>query len=59
MIVLITFREMLLRIELGLCLQFRESWPLDGMKLETLKERRANKKPEDLEVDYGKSVTNL
>jgi ribosomal protein RSM22 (predicted rRNA methylase) len=30
----------------------RELWPLDGMKLETLKERRANKKPEDLEIDY-------
>lgn len=49
----------MLRIKLGLCLQFRELWPLDGMKLETLKERRANKKPEDLEIDYGKSVTNL
>jgi hypothetical protein len=52
MIILITFRETLLRIKLGLCLQFRELWPLDGMKLETLKERRANKKPEDLEIDY-------
>ncbi|XP_019085668.1 PREDICTED: methyltransferase-like protein 17, mitochondrial [Camelina sativa] len=30
----------------------QELWPLDGMKLETLKERRANKKPEDLEIDY-------
>ncbi|VYS49993.1 unnamed protein product [Arabidopsis thaliana] len=30
----------------------RELWPLDGIKLETLKERRANKKPEDLEIDY-------
>ncbi|KAL1202758.1 hypothetical protein V5N11_031386 [Cardamine amara subsp. amara] len=30
----------------------RAPWPLDGMKLETLKERRANRKPEDLEIDY-------
>lgn len=59
MIILFTFRELLLRIEFGLCLRFRELWPLDGMKLETLKERRANKKPEDLEIDYGKSATNL
>ncbi|OMP02870.1 Cytochrome c oxidase assembly protein CtaG/Cox11 [Corchorus olitorius] len=30
----------------------RESWPLDGMKFETLKEQRAKRNPEDLEVDY-------
>ncbi|KFK32955.1 hypothetical protein AALP_AA6G311300 [Arabis alpina] len=30
----------------------REPWPLDSMKLETLKEKRANRKPEDREIDY-------
>ncbi|XWS38190.1 hypothetical protein CRYUN_Cryun19dG0109100 [Craigia yunnanensis] len=30
----------------------REPWPLDGMKLETLKEQRAKRNPEDLEIDY-------
>ncbi|OMO79863.1 Cytochrome c oxidase assembly protein CtaG/Cox11 [Corchorus capsularis] len=30
----------------------RESWPLDGMKFETLKEQRAKRNPEDLEVEY-------
>ncbi|XP_024005568.1 uncharacterized protein LOC18009908 isoform X2 [Eutrema salsugineum] len=30
----------------------REPWPLDGMKLESLKELRASRKPEDLEIDY-------
>ncbi|CAA7031947.1 unnamed protein product [Microthlaspi erraticum] len=34
----------------------REAWPLDGMKLETLKERRANRKPEDLEIDYEEFI---
>ncbi|RCV44148.1 hypothetical protein SETIT_9G350900v2 [Setaria italica] len=29
-----------------------EAWPLDGMKFETLKERRAKRKPEDLSIDY-------
>lgn len=36
--------------------KFREPWPLDNIKLETLKEMRANRKPEDLEIDYGKSL---
>jgi hypothetical protein len=31
----------------------REVWPLDGMKFETLKEQRAKRNPEDLEIDYG------
>ncbi|EEF43410.1 methyltransferase-like protein 17, mitochondrial [Ricinus communis] len=30
----------------------RASWPLDGMKFETLKEQRAERKLEDLEIDY-------
>ncbi|EOY23955.1 Methyltransferases,copper ion binding isoform 3 [Theobroma cacao] len=30
----------------------RESWPLDGIKFETLKEQRAKRNPEDLEIDY-------
>lgn len=30
----------------------RESWPLDGMKFETLKEQHAKRNPEDLEIDY-------
>jgi len=29
-----------------------EAWPLDGMKFETLKERHAKRKPEDLIIDY-------
>ncbi|KAM7525919.1 hypothetical protein LguiA_015821 [Lonicera macranthoides] len=29
-----------------------ESWPLDGMKFETLKEQHAKRNPEDLEIDY-------
>ncbi|KAL3817888.1 hypothetical protein ACJIZ3_003793 [Penstemon smallii] len=29
----------------------RESWPLDGMKFETLKEMHAHRIPEDLEID--------
>ncbi|RDY03175.1 Methyltransferase-like protein 17, mitochondrial, partial [Mucuna pruriens] len=29
-----------------------EPWPLDGIKLETLKEQRAKRNPEDLEIDY-------
>ncbi|KAL6986456.1 5-oxoprolinase (ATP-hydrolyzing) [Sarracenia purpurea var. burkii] len=29
----------------------RESWPLDGMKFETLKEQLARRNPEDLEID--------
>lgn len=29
----------------------RESWPLDGMKFETLKEMHANRIPENLEID--------
>ena len=31
----------------------REPWPLDGLKFETLEELRAERNPEDLEVDYG------
>jgi hypothetical protein len=31
----------------------REAWPLDGIKFETLKERHAERNPEDLEIDYG------
>ncbi|RZR92311.1 hypothetical protein BHM03_00020588 [Ensete ventricosum] len=31
----------------------RESWPLDGMEFETLKERHAKRNPEDLIIDYG------
>lgn len=31
----------------------RKAWPLDGMTFETLKERHAKRKPEDLEIDYG------
>ncbi|XP_008437428.2 uncharacterized protein LOC103482845 [Cucumis melo] len=30
----------------------REPWPLDGMRFETLKEQRAKRNPEDLEIDY-------
>uniref|UniRef100_A0A7C9AM75 Uncharacterized protein n=1 Tax=Opuntia streptacantha TaxID=393608 RepID=A0A7C9AM75_OPUST len=30
----------------------QEPWPLDGLKFETLKELRARRNPEDLEVDY-------
>ncbi|XWS50132.1 hypothetical protein CRYUN_Cryun12cG0062400 [Craigia yunnanensis] len=30
----------------------RESWPLDGMKFETLKEQRSKRNPEDVEFDY-------
>lgn len=30
----------------------QESWPLDGMKFDTLKQQHAKRKPEDLEVDY-------
>ncbi|XP_057435028.1 uncharacterized protein LOC130727794 isoform X2 [Lotus japonicus] len=30
----------------------RESWPLDGITLETLKEQHAKRNPEDLEIDY-------
>ncbi|PSS11224.1 Methyltransferase-like protein [Actinidia chinensis var. chinensis] len=30
----------------------RESWPLDGMAFETLKEQHAKRNPEDLEIDY-------
>ncbi|XP_010533560.1 PREDICTED: uncharacterized protein LOC104809314 isoform X2 [Tarenaya hassleriana] len=30
----------------------REPWPLDGIKFETLKEKHAKRKPEDLEIDY-------
>ena len=33
----------------------REAWPLDGIKFKTLKEQLAKRKPEDLEIDYGKS----
>uniref|UniRef100_A0A2P2IV86 Uncharacterized protein MANES_01G053800 n=2 Tax=Rhizophora mucronata TaxID=61149 RepID=A0A2P2IV86_RHIMU len=29
----------------------RESWPLDGMNLETLKEQHAKRNPKDLEID--------
>ncbi|XP_021288973.1 methyltransferase-like protein 17, mitochondrial [Herrania umbratica] len=35
----------------------RESWPLDGIKFETLKEQRAKRNPEDLETDYEDLVT--
>ena len=31
----------------------REAWPLDGMKFDSLKERRAKRNPEDLIIDYG------
>ncbi|CAF2039386.1 BnaA09g12120D [Brassica napus] len=34
----------------------REPWPLDNIKLETLKEMRANRKPEDLEIDYEEFI---
>lgn len=30
----------------------QEPWPLDGIKFETLKEIKAKRKPEDLEIDY-------
>ncbi|CAK9169350.1 unnamed protein product [Ilex paraguariensis] len=30
----------------------RETWPLDGMEFETLKEQHAKRNPEDLEIDY-------
>lgn len=30
----------------------QEPWPLDGLKFETLEELRAERNPEDLEVDY-------
>ncbi|XP_050230514.1 uncharacterized protein LOC126679510 isoform X2 [Mercurialis annua] len=30
----------------------RSSWPLDGITFETLKQQRADRKPEDLEIDY-------
>ncbi|XAR64421.1 hypothetical protein NMG60_11024752 [Bertholletia excelsa] len=30
----------------------KETWPLDGMKFETLKEQHAKRNPEDLEIDY-------
>ncbi|KAL4347613.1 hypothetical protein GQ457_17G022570 [Hibiscus cannabinus] len=30
----------------------REPWPLDGMQFETLKEQRAERNPEDFEMDY-------
>ncbi|KAE9601544.1 hypothetical protein Lal_00040705 [Lupinus albus] len=30
----------------------REPWPLDGLEFETLKEERAKRNPEDLEIDY-------
>ncbi|KAK9668434.1 hypothetical protein RND81_13G060400 [Saponaria officinalis] len=30
----------------------QEPWPLDEIKFETLKEIQANRKPEDLEIDY-------
>ncbi|KAH7550111.1 hypothetical protein JRO89_XS13G0137100 [Xanthoceras sorbifolium] len=29
-----------------------ESWPLDGIEFETLKEQHAKRSPEDLEIDY-------
>ncbi|CAK7335787.1 unnamed protein product [Dovyalis caffra] len=30
----------------------RDPWPLDGIKLETLKEQHAKRNPEDLEIEY-------
>ncbi|XP_074272787.1 rsm22-cox11 tandem protein 2, mitochondrial [Silene latifolia] len=30
----------------------QEPWPLDDIKFETLKEMKANRQPEDLEIDY-------
>ncbi|XP_044465187.1 methyltransferase-like protein 17, mitochondrial [Mangifera indica] len=30
----------------------REPWPLDGMKFDTLKEQKAKRNPEDVEIDY-------
>ncbi|CAN1177992.1 Methyltransferase-like protein 17, mitochondrial [Linum perenne] len=34
----------------------RKAWPLSGVKLETLKEQRANRNPEELEIDYDEYV---
>ncbi|KAK3223832.1 hypothetical protein Dsin_010857 [Dipteronia sinensis] len=33
-----------------------ESWPLDGIKFDTLKEHHAKRNPEDLEIDYDDLV---
>ncbi|PKU69849.1 uncharacterized protein LOC110111282 [Dendrobium catenatum] len=33
-----------------------EAWPLDGMEFETLKERLAKRKPEDLIIDYEDQI---
>ncbi|XVE64642.1 hypothetical protein DITRI_Ditri07aG0116800 [Diplodiscus trichospermus] len=35
----------------------QESWPLDGMKFETLKGLRAKRNPEDLEIDHEDLVS--
>ncbi|KAF9602477.1 hypothetical protein IFM89_028491 [Coptis chinensis] len=32
--------------------QRSETWPLDGMEFDTLKEQQAKRNPEDLEIDY-------
>lgn len=31
----------------------RESWPLDGVKFDTLKEQHDKRIPEDFEIDLG------
>uniref|UniRef100_A0A803LWN9 Uncharacterized protein n=1 Tax=Chenopodium quinoa TaxID=63459 RepID=A0A803LWN9_CHEQI len=33
----------------------QDPWPLDGIKFDTLKELRAKRNPEELEIDYAKS----
>lgn len=33
----------------------RESWPLDGVKFDTLKEQHDKRNPEDFEIDLGMS----
>ncbi|GJT98183.1 methyltransferase-like protein 17, mitochondrial [Tanacetum coccineum] len=37
-------------------LSYSESWPLDGMKFDTLKEQKAKRKPEDIESDHDEGI---
>lgn len=53
-----TFAIVSLRVSLRIlifCNISRESWPLDGVKFDTLKEQHDKRNPEDFEIDYGVS----
>lgn len=43
--------------EIEALILYRENWPLDGMKFDTLKEQHAKRNPEDLEIDFGMRFT--